>query len=436
MGLLNVQPDHLQFPGEVPHSRNFPVRHYRDLLEYVVRYRADAWRPLPRDLAGFVHQYEVLCKSSTAQPERRPAMKPPPSAQKIWIDLDNTPHVPFFKPMIRELKARRLEVLITARDAFQVCDLADKLGITYEKFGHHHGKHMLAKVWGVVARAVQLAPTVLRNKPILALNHGSRAQTLLSNALGIPTVTIMDYEHAGKKKWLRTPRLLTSRYSIIPDCVPPAAFSGPGRIVFQYRGIKEDVYAPEFFPDPAMLPGLGIPDSVIVATVRPPADEAHYHNHESDIMFATAMEFLLQHPDVRIVLLPRKKSQEHAIRERYPAWFSSGRIVVPLRALDGMNLLWFSDLVVSGGGTMNREATALGVPVYSVFRGVIGAVDRWLVEQGRLVMLAHKEDVAKQVIVRKRDRVAGPDARPRHAMGDILRHLEGILVTEMRNRRQ
>ena len=436
MPLVNVHSDYLLFPGEVPQPRNFPLQHCRDFFDYVVRYLADAWRPLPRDPAGFVRQHESLCRPSTVQPERRPVMKPPPSAQKIWIDLDNTPHVPFFKPMIRELKARRLEVLITARDAFQVCDLADKLGIAYERFGHHHGKHMLAKAWGVVARAVQLAPTVLRNKPILALNHGSRAQTLLSNILGIPTVTIMDYEHAGKKKWLRTPRLLTSRYSIIPDCVPLAAFSGPGRIVLQYRGIKEDVYAPEFCPDPALLPELGIPDSVIVATVRPPADEAHYHNHESDIMFATTMEFLLKHADVRIVLLPRKKSQEHAIRERYPAWFSSGRIVVPLRALDGMNLLWLSDLVVSGGGTMNREAAALGVPVYSVFRGAMGAVDRWLVEQGRLVMLAHKEDVAKQVTVRKRHRAAGPDARPRHAMGDILRHLEDILAAEMRIRQK
>jgi len=47
---------------------------------------------------------------------------------KIWIDLDNTPHVPFFKPIIRELEKRGHEVVLTARDAFQVCELADRMG--------------------------------------------------------------------------------------------------------------------------------------------------------------------------------------------------------------------------------------------------------------------------------------------------------------------
>ena len=59
---------------------------------------------------------------------------------KIWIDLDNTPHVPFFKPIIRELENRGHTVVLTARDAFQVCELATRMGLPYKKVGKHMEK--------------------------------------------------------------------------------------------------------------------------------------------------------------------------------------------------------------------------------------------------------------------------------------------------------
>src|SRR5262245_47678283 len=130
--------------------------------------------------------------------------------KKIWVDLDNSPHVPFFAPIIAELERRGYEVIVTARDCFQVCDLAKLYNLQYKRIGHHYGKSKLFKVAGLCTRAVQLAPAVLPEKPDLAISHGSRAQLLLSAVARIPSVVIMDYEFVGgllsiKPGWVMVP---------------------------------------------------------------------------------------------------------------------------------------------------------------------------------------------------------------------------------------
>src|SRR5437899_359894 len=191
---------------------------------------------------------------------------------KIWIDLDNTPHVPFFKPIIRELEASGYEVVLTARDAFQVCELADRMGLQYKPIGRHYGKNRFLKVGSLGVRSLQLLPFLLRERPALSLSHGSRAQLLLSNLLRVPTVMIMDYEHA------QTPLVLRPRWEIVPDVMLQERLHCKQRArVRTYAGIKEDVYAPEFQPDATLLDQLGLTGSDIIATVRPPASEAHYH---------------------------------------------------------------------------------------------------------------------------------------------------------------
>jgi uncharacterized protein len=66
---------------------------------------------------------------------------------------------------------------------------------------------------------------------------------------------------------------------------------------------------------------------------------------------------------------------------------------VPERAVDAQSLIAHADLVVSGGGTMNREAVALGTPVWTTFAGRLGAVDEGLIADGRLRRLTRAEDV-------------------------------------------
>jgi uncharacterized protein len=339
---------------------------------------------------------------------------------KIWLDLDNTPHVPFFEPIVEELEARGFPILVTARDAFQVCDLARQKGLRHIKIGRHHGKNRLLKVAGLAYRALQLAPVVMREKPTLGVSHGSRSQILLSNWLRIPTVLIEDYEYC------RFPFMMRPTWIVAPSVIPDRALPLKNGRIRKYNGIKEDVYAWKLEPDCRVLNELGIGQGDMVITVRPPATEAHYHNPESEKLFEAFMNRACETPQSRIVLLPRNRKQGDAIRTRWPSWFKQDKTVIPKGALNGLNLIWNSDLVVSGGGTMNREAAALGVPVYSIFRGTIGAVDQQLEAEGRLVLIKSVEEVHQRVKLVRRTRRSVGEVTSRQVLMQIVNVIQEI----------
>jgi hypothetical protein len=323
--------------------------------------------------------------------------------KKIWIDLDNSPHVPFFKPIIEELKKRNYSVTVTARDCFQVCGLADKAQIPYKSFGRHYGKHVVLKILGMLLRTAQMAPSIIRERPTISVSHGSRTQQLLSSLLRIPNINIYDYEHSAAL------HIAPPAYVVVPEIISDSAIKFKKSRIYKYPGIKEDVYVPDFRPDPMIRLNLGLTVDDIVVTVRPPASEAHYRSPESEKLFQETIDFLSLHKMVRIVLLPRNEHQAVRIREQWPELFRKRMIIIPEKVVDGLNLIWHSDFVVSGGGTMNREAAALGVPVYSIFRGKTGAVDSYLAEQGRLTLLETPEDVRTKMLPVKR--ASGNNAR-------------------------
>ena len=195
---------------------------------------------------------------------------------KIWIDLDNTPHVPFFRPIIEELKRRNHSVVLTARSAFQVCELADLFGLSYVKIGRHYGRNRLLKAFGLLWRSLQMLRFYVTERPALALSHGSRSQILLCNVLHVPNVMIMDYEHAS------TPWLVRPGWEIVP-----AALAGQSlhcrnsERISTYDGIKEDVYAHEFRPDGRIVEiwrGNGWTVDDVVAVLRRAAEATTAHS--------------------------------------------------------------------------------------------------------------------------------------------------------------
>ena len=321
----------------------------------------------------------------------------PVSQKKIWIDLDNSPHVPFFIPIMEELQKRGHQILLTARDSYQVCELLKFHHLACKVVGSHWGKNRFLKTLGTVGRAARLVPLAFREKPDLAISLVSRAQLLACKVLGIPVVVTFDYEFVMKMQFLQPDWIL------VPEVIPDSGVGVAKRAIFRYPGLKEDVYVPSFKPDEALKKQLGINETDLVVTVRPPATEAHYHNPESDKLLSAALDFLTKQPDIRVVLLPRNDRQAIALRKDWEDWIRKGKIVIPEQVVDGLNLIWFSDLVISGGGTMNREAAALGIPVYSIFRGKIGAVDRYLAGNGRLVLLGSVEDIHSKIVLERRE---------------------------------
>jgi uncharacterized protein len=323
-------------------------------------------------------------------------LAPSPARKKIWVDLDNSPHVPFFRPIIDELRKRNYEVLVTARDAYQVRELLEFYAVPARLIGRHYGKHKVLKGMGTCWRALAVTAGVRKEKIDLAITHGSRACVIACALLGIPDILLFDYEFAAKipgikPTWLMAPGVIADRHK------------GNGTQIINYPGIKEDVYLSRFRPDYGVKTRLGIPSDDLLVMVRPPATEAHYHNPESEGLLTETINRFVRTPGARILLLPRNKRQEADLRSAWPDAIAQRQILIPDHVEDGLNLIWNSDLVVSGGGTMNREAAALGVPVYSIFRGKIGAVDAYLAEQGRLVLLETVDDVKTKIKTVRRD---------------------------------
>jgi predicted glycosyltransferase len=341
--------------------------------------------------------------------------------KRIWIDIDNSPHVPFFLPIIEELRNQGFELLLTARDMYQVCELLEFHHLSCKVIGSHYGKNKALKVLANCLRAVQLIPTAAKFRPNLALSHGSRAQVLVCKALGIRTLMMHDYEYSTKTGFLEP------NWTLTPDVIPEKVMSRTQGRTLKYPGLKEDVYVPRFQPDPSILSQLGISPEDLVITLRPPATEAHYHNPESETLFEATLQRIAKEPHVRAVTLPRNARQEKQLRGKWADLIASGRMTIPEKPVDGLNLIWFSDLVISGGGTMNREAAALGVPVYSLFRGKIGAVDQYLAEKGRLILLESADDVRDKIILKRWNRPAKSNNGNRPALKSIVNSIIKIM---------
>jgi uncharacterized protein len=357
---------------------------------------------------------------ATLPPARAASSQAP---QKIWVDLDNSPHVPFFRPIIDELQKRGFSVFVTARDAYQVRELLNYYQISCPVVGGHYGKSRFLKGLGTFWRALLLTPIVGKERPVLAISHGSRACLLTATLLRIPNITLTDYEFVAKVPTVRP------TWMMVPSVISDENLSLHGLRVMTYPGIKEDVYLSRFQPDQSLRKRLGIPVDDVLITVRPPATEAHYHNPESEKLLAVALHRIVDSPGTRAILLPRNKKQEAELRSTHAELLASGKILIPQQVEDGLNVIWNSDLVISGGGTMNREAAALGVPVYSIFRGKIGAVDRYLADQGRMVLLETTEDVKTKIRIERRPRSAQSPKNNHAALDTIVQNIVSILDT-------
>jgi predicted glycosyltransferase len=415
MALFIIHPDYISFNGNAYYEK-YPVKYYEEFLTYIkTKYKGQYWHVLPRDIARFwatnYRGNNILSNGSKKEKKK----------EKIWIDLDNTPHIPFFKPIIIELNKRGYECLLTARDAYQVIALADRFGLKYKKIGHHYGKNKILKVLGLIIRSLELIPTIMKQKPVLAISHGSRTQVVVAKLLGIPSMTIYDYEYTQSLIFF------SSKYEMTPEIIPDNSTKRNRDRVTKYPGIKEDVYVSSYIPDPTIMTDLKMDDKKVIVTVRPPATEAHYFCQASGELFEAAMQFLLQKEDVQLILIPRNKKQEDLISKTWPSAIATDKIIIPDHAINGLDLMWFSDLVISGGGTMNREAAALGVPVCSIFRGTIGAVDNYLSEKGRLVLLESSNDLGTKIKLIKRDKNFSPHQSEKKALNTIVNKIVEIL---------
>jgi uncharacterized protein len=300
---------------------------------------------------------------------------------RIWIDLTNSPHVLVMRPVIDKLRERGHEVVVTARDFAQTLGLCERFGIAHTAIGRHRGGRIGAKAFGLADRSLALTRWARGRRFDRALGHGSNDITIAAALLRIPSATMFDYE------WATVQHNVNCRLAqivVVPDAIPPERlyrYGARGKIR-GYPGLKEEYYLADFEPDPSILATLGLDGANPIAVVRTPPAVSLYHRFENDL-FARVLERLAA---VQTVVLPRTPEQRAELQRH-------GGFIVPERAIDAQSLIACADVVVSAGGTMNREAVALGTPVYTVFEGRPGAVDERLIAEGRLRRLTSPDEL-------------------------------------------
>ena len=300
---------------------------------------------------------------------------------RVWVDLTNSPHVLVLRPVIERLQDQGHEVQVTARDFAQTLALCDRFGIEHTAIGRHRGAGLAAKARGLAARSAQLTRWARGRRFDLALGHGSNDVTVAAALLRIPCSTTFDYE------WATVQHTINCRLAqtvVVPEAIPPERLYAYGarRKLQRYPGLKEEYYLADFEPDPAVLAELGLDSREPIAVVRTPPAVSLYHRFENDL-FGQVLHTLR---GAQTVVLPRTPEQRAELAR-------DGGYIVPEQAIDAQSLIAYADLVVSAGGTMNREAVALDTPVFTVFEGRLGAVDEGLIAEGRLRRLEDPDEV-------------------------------------------
>jgi len=329
---------------------------------------------------------------------------------KVWVDFTASAHPLVFRPLVERLQAQGHEVEITARQYAQTLQLIESHGMHATVIGHHGGRSAFGKGRQMTSRLSALRKWAKPRGFDLALAHGSHELTLTARRLGIPSATTFDYEWA----WLQ--HQLGCRAAtrvVVPDSIPPERLARYGAVppkLQQYPGLKEEYYLSDFEPDESVLRDWGIDPARVLVVLRPPPDVSLYHRH-SNPLFPQTLEHLGRLDDVHAFVIPRTDEQRDYVKS-----LGLASVIVPEQAVDAQSLIAFADLVVSAGGTMNREAAALGVPVYTTYGGRLGGVDEQLIREGRLRPLTDP----RALELHKRDHTGARVRRDPQVMLDLL----------------
>jgi predicted glycosyltransferase len=310
----------------------------------------------------------------------------------VWIDLTNSPHVLFFRPILRRLDDAGVPAVVTARDYAQTLGLLELYAIPHTVIGRHGGARLGGKVTGLVRRSMALSRFGRSTRGIRqAVSHGSNDLAVAAKLLRLHSTVLHDFEGAT------TMHKINFRLAdkvMVPAVIPWPALAALGLDERRYRpyaGIKEQVTLADFDPDPSVIDTLGLDAARPIAVLRPPATMSLYHRGIENTLFDDVLAWL-QASDVQVVLLPRTPEQARGFQ-------GAAGVVIPAKPVDGPSLVYAADLVVSAGGTMNREAALLGTPTWTTFAGELGAVDRMLIDGGSMAILERPD----QLVIRKRD---------------------------------
>jgi uncharacterized protein len=307
---------------------------------------------------------------------------------RVWFDLTNTAHVLVLRPLVELLERDGHEVALTARPLSHTVELLEDWGHPHVVLGRYGGARRAGKAVAAADRVPQLIRFGRSRGFDWAIAHGSTDLPVACRVLGIPNTTMLDYEWATLQHHVNC-RLATR--ALAPEAIPPSRLARygarPPKLV-RYPGLKEEYYLADFEPDPRVLDELGIDRAGALCVVRTAPSYAMYLRGSPDALLPRVLR-RLDDADVQAVVLARTPEQAGSV-----AALGLDSLIIPPRAVDGRSLVAFADGLVSGGGTMNREAAVLGTPAWSIFEGRLGAVDEMLIREGRLHLLRDPAEIS------------------------------------------
>jgi predicted glycosyltransferase len=329
---------------------------------------------------------------------------------RIWADMSAPAHVLVLRPIIERLRERGHEVVVTSRDYTQTQELLALHHMEHTPIGKHGGASRVSKLMRLIQRTSRMRRFGRKAGFDLAIAHGSNDIAIASRMLGIPEANMHDYEFAVAQHHVGC-RL--ARRVIFPESVPPERLRrfgvGPEKL-FQYPGFKEEYYLADFEVDPGALDRVGVDTKRVIVIVRPPPDVSLYHR-KSNPLFPQVLARVGTDEGVHAVVLPRTEEQREYVRN-----LALPSLIVPDHAVEAQSLVALADMVVSAGGTMNREAVALGTPVYTTYGGRLGGVDEALIRSNRLRPLTDPRAL---------------ELHKKHGQGERVRRDPGLLVDLM-----
>ncbi|MBZ0201828.1 MAG: DUF354 domain-containing protein [Ignavibacteria bacterium] len=313
----------------------------------------------------------------------------------IWFDLDNSPHVPLFIPILNELKKRNEEFEVSARDFAQTLGLLELWNVQHTTIGTHGGKSKAGKVFNLLKRSQELKKFAAGNNFTLAVSHGSRTQLVAAAGLKIPSLLMLDYEYTETRIFNRY-----ANYLLIPKFIPDERLRSVGldlKKVIRYNGFKEELYMNAFVPEPDFRSKIGSGDDKTLILIRPPGMLGNYHNKKSEKLLVECMYHFSSFENTDILITSRSAKDKKFI-EKHAAGKNNIRFLQS--PVDGLQLVYSADIVISGGGTMNRESALAGTNTYSIFTGKKPYLDEYLEQMGRLKFISSVEDI-KQITPQK-----------------------------------
>ena len=347
------------------------------------------------------------------------------SSKRIWIDLDDSIHIPFFTPIVKNLEEKGYNVLITGRNFAKTVLLADLYNLDYIPIGKCIAKNNFTKILTSKIRYLQLLLFLIKVKPTISITHGSVSQMITAYILRIPIAKFLDYE------FIKTLPTIKPNIIFIPNIISNKKISRFGAKIFRYPGPKEDIYLQNFMPDPIILKKLNIDTSKIIVFIKL---QSYKKIYKSKQIFEAITKIITKNESTRTIILLSDKIEKKKILRNFEAELNSEQLFIHTEIIDELSLLWYSDLVISDSRSFNREAASMGIPVYSIFRDKLGDVDSHLVKTNRLILIENMKDVRKKISIKKKQKITKLQNINSLALQSVSNEIENFISEIVENK--